>query len=212
MHHGNNNSKSIYIIFLKRIFSYKVLFSEKIPRVNTKRNSKSQLLQRAAAFVTLYIQQWYNICIFVRIGIHLRKYNIIEKKRLTSAGGLPAALIHSSSSLRSSVVTRKSPCTISGFLGGTSTLSLANRDRSAGWPSFVGEAWHWQIASSSSSTGQMRSEKSPETGRAFRIFIDQLREKEKELWLLYIVVVFAAAGMRDGAGQGRRKSIEGGFS
>jgi hypothetical protein len=29
-----------------------------------------------------------------------------------------------------------------GFCGGTSTLSLANLDRKAGCPSFVGEAWH----------------------------------------------------------------------
>lgn len=80
---------------------------------------------------------------------------------LTSAAGFPPTLMHSIVSSRSSVVTRKSPWRILGFWGGTRTLNRANLDLRPGWPSFVGDAWHWYFPSSSSSTGYMCSEKSP---------------------------------------------------
>lgn len=80
---------------------------------------------------------------------------------LTSAAGFPANDTHSSSISLSSVVTRKSPCTILGGSGGTRTVTVANLDRIPGSPPNPGLTWHWYRASSSSITGKMSREKSP---------------------------------------------------
>ena len=84
---------------------------------------------------------------------------------LTSAAGFPANDMHSSSISLSSVVTRKSPCTILGGSGGTRTVRVANLDRIPGSPEFPGLTWHWYRASSSSMTGKISREKSPAKGK-----------------------------------------------
>lgn len=82
---------------------------------------------------------------------------------LTSAAGFPANDTHSSSISLSSVVTRKSPCTILGGSGGTRTVRDANFERMPGSPARPGPTWHWYRASSSSITGKISREKSPAT-------------------------------------------------
>uniref|UniRef100_A0A8W7P211 Uncharacterized protein n=1 Tax=Anopheles coluzzii TaxID=1518534 RepID=A0A8W7P211_ANOCL len=58
--------------------------------------------------------------------------------QVISAAGLPPTDTHSSSISRSSVVTRKSPCTIFGGSGGTNTVSVAKLDLMPGVPAGEG--------------------------------------------------------------------------
>ena len=75
---------------------------------------------------------------------------------LTSAAGLPPGLTQWRVVSMSSVTSRMSPSSMNGSSGGTYTVSWALLDLMGATPS-AAPTWHWNMASSSSSTGEIRS-------------------------------------------------------